>query len=77
MIPIESYNNSEPHPNSESETIRLRERVYNLSLYLAWIENHKPRLFRKLMKLFSGLPGYAGLLEFDEAIHDGGAYDTH
>ena len=52
-----------------SKEIELRERVYNLSLYLQDIEDNHPVIFKKLIKKFNGLPGYAGKVEIE---NDGG-----
>lgn len=52
-------------PVSETAVIELRQRIYNLSLYIAWLEEKHPRLFKKLEKEFDGLPGYAGEIELE------------
>lgn len=37
----------------------MKTSIYNLSLYLSYIEKHHPILFRKLNRMFDGLPSYS------------------
>ena len=44
----------------DSEIESYRNRIYNMSLYLSYIERKHPLLFSRLLKRFNGMPGYAG-----------------
>lgn len=39
----------------------LRNQVYNLTLYLQWLEMHDAPRMLELMDVFDGMPGYAGV----------------
>ncbi len=53
------------------------DRVYNLNLYLAYIERNYPGVFAQLEDHFDGLPGYAGTTwyegEEEEVTQNGSA----
>ncbi len=53
-------------PSSEYEA--LKDRLYNLSLYLNYIEDFHPIVFRKLNRLFDGMPGYTGKEDASETV---------
>lgn len=38
---------------------RLKDRAYNLNLYLNYVEQSAPTLFEIMQNRFSGMPGYA------------------
>lgn len=48
------------HENEE-----LKNRVYNLNLYLSYVEQVDKTLFNVLEDEFSGLPGYANDAEWE------------
>ena len=43
-------------------------RIYNLNLYVEWIEKNRPDVFMEMEKHFDGLPGYER--SRDEVLHD-------
>ena len=45
------------------DEINLSENtIYNLNLYLSYLEEHHPDVFREMEEHFEGLPGYSGSL---------------
>lgn len=50
------------------ENVRLRNTVYNLRLYLGYIEIKHPELFASLRQFFDGLPGYTTTPDIDKAV---------
>lgn len=46
-----------PNPTSKDDTI------YNLTLYIEWIESHFPTVFKAMQDRFSGMPGYSHTIE--------------
>ena len=40
------------------ENLELKQRVYNMNLYINWLEENCPATFKAMEDCFSGLPGY-------------------
>lgn len=49
--------------------IEAFNRIYNLSLYLSYIERRHPFIFGRLKRKFDGLPGYTNMFE-QETFHE-------